>query len=158
MNRRTYTDSDLIENVKKSTSIRQVLILLGLASQGGSYAGVKKHIKKLGIDTSHFTGKGWSKGKLCPPKRDIEDYLSNKFPISSFKLKLRLLKEDRLIPKCSRCGLTEWLDSPIPLELDHIDGNHSNNQLDNLRLLCPNCHALTPTHAGKNKGRSCSTI
>jgi len=46
------------------------------------------------------------------------------------------------------------MDQPIPLELDHIDGNHQNNALDNLRLLCPNCHSLTPTFRGKNKRRA----
>jgi len=53
---------------------------------------------------------------------------------------------------CEMCELTEWLDHPIPLELDHIDGNHMNNLVDNIRLLCHNCHALTPTFRAKNKG------
>lgn len=55
--------------------------------------------------------------------------------------------------KCERCNNTHWLDEEIPLELDHIDGNAGNNLPINLRLLCPNCHAMTPTAKGKNKGK-----
>ena len=55
--------------------------------------------------------------------------------------------------KCSSCNLSEWLGQQIPLDLDHIDGNSSDSSLENIRLLCKNCHALTPTYGIKNKGR-----
>lgn len=54
--------------------------------------------------------------------------------------------------KCYECGLTEWRGHPIPLEVDHIDGNAGNNDYNNLRLVCPNCHGITPTWKGRNKG------
>ena len=54
--------------------------------------------------------------------------------------------------QCSICKLTEWIGNPIPLELDHIDGNHTNNKRSNVRLICPNCHAQTDNYKGKNKG------
>ena len=54
--------------------------------------------------------------------------------------------------KCMCCNNTEWLGQPIPLELDHIDGNAGDNSPKNIRLLCPNCHSQTPTHKAKNKG------
>ena len=92
----------------------------------------------------------WNKGKKFPPRRPIEDYLSNKQIIQSNKLKQRLIKEKILEHKCHNCNNTQWLDKPIPIELHHIDGNGSNNNLSNLQLLCPNCHAQTDNYRGKN--------
>lgn len=54
--------------------------------------------------------------------------------------------------RCEVCGITEWMGRPAPLELDHCDGNPLNNHLDNVRLICPNCHAQTETYKGKNMG------
>ncbi|MBV9285111.1 MAG: HNH endonuclease [Acidimicrobiia bacterium] len=71
----------------------------------------------------------------------------------SSKLKARLLREGLLEPRCDECGLTEWNGRPAPLELDHRNGDRRDNRLTNLRLLCPNCHAQTPTYRGKNIGR-----
>ena len=89
--------------------------------------------------------------QLLQKARDVEEYLSNKEPMQSDKLKVRLLNEGYLEPKCAFCGLTRWLDGEMPLQLDHKDGNKENNNLRNLRLLCPNCHALTPQYRLKNE-------
>ena len=83
--------------------------------------------------------------------RDIEDYTSNKVPMQSDKLKIRLINEGYLEPQCAICGITRWLDGEVPLQLDHKDGNKDNNNLKNLRLLCPNCHALTPQYRLKDE-------
>jgi 5-methylcytosine-specific restriction endonuclease McrA len=73
--------------------------------------------------------------------------------VTPFKLKVRLLEDGIFEPRCQRCQRTTWLRRPIPLELHHRDGDRWNNALANLELLCPNCHALTPNHAGRAVGR-----
>jgi hypothetical protein len=150
-NRYTYSEQELREAVKTSTSIRQVLEKLNIVPAGGNYQTTNRRIEKLNIDTKHFTGQAWNKGKVIGPKRDIKEYLSNEFPILSHKLKNRLLAEGLKEHKCECCGITEWNGKPAPIELDHINGNHHDNRLENLRILCPNCHAQTDTYRGKNK-------
>lgn len=148
-----YNNDQLIDAVASNTSYRQVLNTLGIAEKGGNYANLKRKIAHLNLDTSHFTGQGHNKGKTFI-KTSTELYLSNSRPIGSFRLKNRLISEGLLIPVCSNCQLTTWLNQPIPLELDHIDGDSLNNNLNNLRLLCPNCHSFTETYRGKNQQRA----
>ncbi|RKZ07823.1 hypothetical protein DRQ25_10630 [Candidatus Fermentibacteria bacterium] len=150
MKLRKYTSEDLKKAVKSSVSYRETLIKLNVIPAGGNYATLKKAIKYFEINISHFLGHRSNLGKIFGPKRPIEEYLTNKQTIQSFKLKKRLLKEGLLLPICNNCNLDIWLNKPIPLELDHIDGNNLNNEFSNLQLLCPNCHALTPTYRGKN--------
>ena len=83
--------------------------------------------------------------------RDMEDYLSNKVPMQSDKLKIRLIKEGYLKPRCSICHRYDWVGEVIPLQLDHINGNNEDNSLENLRLLCANCHAQTPQYRLKDE-------
>lgn len=151
MERHKYSVDDLKNAVKNSRSIAQVLDKLGIVPAGGNYQTVKRRIAKYSIDISHFGGQSWNKGKIIGPKKPINFYLTKNSIIQSFKLKKRLLSENIFQHKCCKCNKIKWLNYPIPLELHHIDGDHYNNELSNLTLLCPNCHALTDNYRGKNK-------
>jgi hypothetical protein len=149
-----YTIDDLRKAVETSTSYAQVLAKLGLRPAGGNYKYLRERLSAHGIDFSHFTHQGWSNGVKVGPKRAVEEYLTDKPQIRTIsnRLKLRLIREGIFQARCSACGLTEWMGRPIPLELDHINGVNTDNRIENLRLLCPNCHAQTPNYRGKNKG------
>lgn len=136
---------------KESESFRELAIKVGYsANSGGSTKNrLQNFILKYNIDISHFKGKGHTKN-FGKKKTPTEDYLNNKIKITSHKLRLRLLEEGIFEHKCNCCGLTTWLDQPIPLELHHKDGNKENNNLDNLELRCPNCHYFTDTYKSKN--------
>jgi len=151
-----YTEAQLREVIKESRSIRQSLLKLGVSVKDNTYRAIRRRIDYLDIDTSHFTtsGPAWKRGR----RTSIEDYFSNKVKITSHLLRCRLL-EDRIFEhKCFNCSRSEWCDQPIPLELNHINGDHNDNSFDNLELLCPNCHALTPHYRGrKNKNQKYKT-
>jgi len=68
----------------------------------------------------------------------------------SSKLRKKLIEDGIKKNECEKCGINKWLSKLIPLELHHVDGNRFNNKLENLQILCPNCHSLTPNH-GRNK-------
>jgi len=146
-----YSDAEFVDAVKTSNSIREALIKLNLKAAGGNYQCFHKRAKELNISIDHFTDpKVWNKNKKFGPKRSLEEYL-NGVPIQSHKLKLRLISEGIKIHRCECCGITEWRGQPTPIELDHINGINYDNRLENLRLLCPNCHAQTSTYRGRNK-------
>lgn len=152
--RRRWSDEELEVAVQVSSSLAQVMVRLGLKPVGGNYRTVRGAIERAGLDTSHFGGQAWSKGTVRGPRRPIDAYLSNQFPISSYRLKLRLLHDGVFESRCNKCGGTEWLGQLMPLELEHRDGNPDNNALGNLELLCPNCHAQTPTYRSRNRKRA----
>ena len=135
------TNEQLLKAIPLSTSIAGVLRTVGLkVESGGGYLRVKKLIAKHQVDISHFTGKGWNKGQTFGPTRPIEDYFGG-VRITSHRLRLRLLKEGIKKHQCELCKLNKWFGDPIPLELHHVDGNRDNNRLENLQILCPNCHS-----------------
>ena len=157
MKKRSWTEEQLREAVKVSHSIRQTLGRLGLKEAGGNYFQIRKYLDFYKIDYSHFTGSGWNKGMrgIGKPRVSLEKILVSNGNFQSFKLKKRLFAAKIKFPQCEECGWKERSeDGRLPLELDHINGDVHDNRLENLRILCPNCHSLKTTHRGRNRGRS----
>ena len=140
MNLRSFSDEKFIEAIQGNCSLAGVMRQLRLVPAGGNYHSVKQKIVEMDLDTSHFTGRAW-----IPKGSEIKSFDDLKH-IGT--IKARLIKERGY--QCESCRETMWLGGPIPLELDHINGERQNNSRENLRLLCANCHALTPTFRGKN--------
>lgn len=151
--RRGSWDDDLRAAVRASRSYAEVGRRLGYAPSGGIHRFLKAHIHRVGADVSHFTGRAWNRGgsTVCAPVRPLDELLAYGSGASSATVRRRLIKEGLKEGRCERCGRSEWLGNPLPLQLHHVDGDHLDNRLDNLRILCPNCHAITETWCGRNR-------
>ena len=90
----------------------------------------------------------WSKGKSLVSN---EDLFKTDSRYSNEAVKQRIVKDNLLEYRCSKCGIDSWQGETIVLDLDHINGNNCDNRLENLRYLCPNCHSQTNTYKGRNK-------
>ena len=152
------TDEEFRLAVAGSLSVRQVLSAIGLVPAGGNYKTVHDRIRRLGLDTSHFTGAGWNVGARY---RDIGQPFSwegvlveNSAYKSTFRLRKRLVEFGVKEAACEGCDLKEWRGQPIPWELHHANGVNNDHRLANLQLLYPNCHALTENYRGKNQSRT----
>ncbi|HEV8420926.1 MAG TPA: HNH endonuclease signature motif containing protein [Actinomycetota bacterium] len=147
---------EITEAVKASRSFAQVLAKLRIRQGGGAQARLKRRVESLGLDTSHFMGQGWRLGDERPtvPAVPLEQVLVIGRLTQTSDLRRRLIQAGLKDAKCEVCGLDTWRGNPIPLELDHVNGLRDDNRLSNLRLLCPNCHAQTPTYRGRNVGLS----
>ena len=155
MGQRKYTKESLEPVVKRNKSLASTLRDLGLKVSGGNHRLISQRIKEYNIDTSHFTGQSWSKGLTKENNISIRKVaIFNRIPDKEvFKknsgynpsgLRKRLVNigwEE----KCEKCNLIKWLNKPIRLHVDHINGDCSDHRLENLRFLCPNCHQQTKT-------------
>ncbi len=156
MRKKSWTNNQLEGAVCKSTSYRQVIKRLSLRPTGGNYEQIKKYIKENNLDITHFKGRGWNRGLqgLTIERIPLKQILVKNSNFQSFKLKRRLFRAKLKPEYCEICGWSErTIDGYLPLELDHINGDRRDNRIENLRILCPNCHSLQPTHRSRPRGK-----
>ena len=148
-----YTKEWLEELCKNSRSYKEVLEKAGRKYSGGNHSYLKAKIQEFGIDTSHFSGQSWATGTHHEGKYKytIEEAFTKNSLVQRNVIRKYIIHFNLIPYKCQFCGNTgEWRGKKMALELDHINGINNDNRLENLRWLCPNCHATTDTYAGKN--------
>lgn len=148
-----YTKEILEPIVLESTSILGVIRKLGMKFSGGLHGHLTKRIKSFGISTIHFTGQSCNKGKYPHNKRQWKLVLVKRdsgLREDSKSLREALIESGREY-KCEGCGVGPiWNEKPLRIQVDHKDGDWSNNIPKNLQFMCPNCHSQTNTFGTKN--------
>lgn len=142
-----YTKEELETAVADSVSYAETLRRLGVPTRGNNATTLKHKISQWGIDTSHFTGHAREKEHTS---RNVDDYLTGKKPIRASILYKLLVEKGLKTEVCESCGISNiWNGQPLQLQLHHIDGNSKNNSIENLQVVCPNCHSQTVNYKNK---------
>lgn len=157
---KTYstTDEEFIQAIKDSFTIREALLKIGLAPAGGNYKTFHMRVKQLQLDLSHFLGQGHLKGKKHSwgNKISLQELLVKDSKRVLFSnQKSRIIDAGLLVNECAGCKLKDsWNGKKIVLHLDHINGDHFDHRIENLRFLCPNCHSQTETYCSSVRNDS----
>jgi Zn finger protein HypA/HybF involved in hydrogenase expression len=150
--KRKWTDEQLKEAFNTSESIAQVILKLGLVLSGGTYGNIKKHLERLNLSFKDSAKtrqlNGIKKHQYSNSYKDSEIFTENS-KVSQAGMRNRYLKLRKVVC-CDECGLESWNKKPITFQIDHKNGVRNDNRMENLRLLCPNCHSQTSTFGGKN--------
>lgn len=147
-----WSKDNIANIINESTSRKDVLFKLGIRCAGSNFKTLNKYINLYNIDISHFI-KNYDRMKTIKidGKKKLSDILVENSNFSRTHLKERLFEEKLLENICCLCGQDEnWKGLKISLILDHENGIHNDNRLENLRIVCPNCNAGLDTFAGKN--------
>jgi hypothetical protein len=143
------TDLEIIEACKLEPTMARAASTLKI-----HFNTFKRRAVKLGVYIPNQSGKGLTKTKTDGKgKISLNEIINGLHPYyQTNKLRIRLLSEGIKEAKCEVCGITEWMGNRLSFELDHIDGDRTNHKIDNIRIICPNCHSQTETYRGKNVG------
>lgn len=144
-----YTEEKL-EVIKDCTTVRQALVKLGFKGDGGHKA-LRTIIKDFLVKNNLYKGKSDRRGKYPHLKNNEQFFTNGDAKRTTFSVRNALFKRGLKEKICESCGLREWKNKPIPLEVHHKDGDKYNNELENLEILCPNCHYFTDTYKTKNR-------
>ena len=155
-NKRKYTQEEFIQAWLSSKTIGEVAKKLGCNQSGGGYVVLRAAAQELKLPADHMINYGLNAGPSYNRFKPIPlsaILVENSAYTNIARLKIRLLRDGLLEARCygEVCGLTEWKGKPISLQLDHINGDKRDHRIDNIRLLCPNCHSQTDSFAGRNK-------
>jgi Zn finger protein HypA/HybF involved in hydrogenase expression len=143
------------EIVARAASVTEILRNIGVSQGNSSRKTLQKRIEFLQIDASHLSAwKEKTRDRLSQKKIPLEEVLVEHSTYQRRHIKDRLIEEGLMENRCAICGLEpEWEGKELTLELDHINGIKDDNRLENLRLICPNCHSQTKTFSGRNQKR-----
>jgi hypothetical protein len=139
--------------VADNISIGGVLSQLGCGVSGTNYRRVHNMVRDLQLDTSHWLGAAYLRGRQhswTPSIPLLEILVERSTYTDRLRLKKRLVAAGLVPYACSLCGIVEWQGKTLILQLDHINGVGDDNRIENLRLVCPNCHSQTATYCGRN--------
>ena len=141
-----------------SKSIVDILIKVGLDPYNGNHKTINHRIREEGFNTIKFEENRKNNNNIHIKNLNknniilLDDILKENSTYSTNNLKKRLIGNNLLKKECLECGITDtWNNNPISLQLDHINGINNDNRLENLRILCPNCHSQTETFSGKHR-------
>lgn len=144
------TKNELEKIIQKSKTLKEVLNYFGIKNNSTNYQILKERLSQDSINQDHLHYDSQFKTDLFLNQILIENSTYNRG-----SLKSRLIENDLLENKCNECGSPPtWNNKKLSLVIDHINGINNDNRLENLRILCPNCHSQTNTFAGKNKDHS----